>query len=360
MQPNDPNPSAINVPKKPAGEAVSPAPGIAVPMSHVVLDFGPREIGFEAPQPTFTPPPHTTITPSLVPPRGIATPATPVAAVPATPAIPPTAAYTPPSSLSRTEQIALFTKDLTDLNAKKEALRAEIATLSVEQQKEEGLLAPILKKENELQEAYEAIEQAEASATTAADKRKSEMERFEQETKRQALVSEKFAAMEKSEKIKESIAQKEAIYKSLAGEETQLKTKIHEIDVEAQRKVIHDELEGVVKTRVEAESKVEEATKEKANAERLLNETTANEKSIEESAHATAQQMSSATSLQDERTLAEARAKLEMERHHVEETRWHAEDAMAAIDAKVAEATRALEAIKAHEAELFAKLQTIK
>lgn len=368
MPPSDQNFGPINIPKKPTVPAAEPAaPTIVVPSSHVVLDFAPREIAPEPPQPAFSPLPHTTMTPSQVPPVPIAptsSAAAPLGAAPA-PSVSPSAvsapAYTPVAPpLSRAEQVAMYTKDLADLTAKKEALRAEIATLSVEQKKEEALLAPLLKKEDEANEAYEKIEKAEADAVTPAEKRKFETERFQQETKRQAFLVEKFAAMEKSEKIKETIAQKEAIYQSVVAEETQLKTRVHEVEVEAKRKAIHDELEGVVKTRVDAESKVEQVAKERATVQGLLNETIEKEKSIEENAHATAAAMSTAASLTDARSLAEARAKLEAERHQIEEARWKAEDDLMAVDAKVAEATASLEAIKAHEAELFAKLQTIK
>lgn len=400
MPPNDQNP-IFNVPKKPLAEAVpQDAPTIMVPASHVVFDFVPKEpltpppppvappiptlpptpISTPTPPTTPTPPPalsafapmsHTTMTPSLVPPPQVA-PATP-ASPPMSPVLAaldgpsssfpsalPSTTFTPTSSLSRAEQVAMFTKDLDAIKARKESMRTEIATLSVEQKKEESLLAPLFKKENDFQAEYEAIEKKEASAIIPADKRKFEQERFELETKRQALLAEKFAAMEKSEKIKESIAQKEAIYQSVVTEETQLKVHVHELEVEAERKVLHDELQGVVKSRGEAEVKLGATTKEKTNAELLLNEIIAKEKGLEESAHATGEAMSTATSLQEQRSLAETRAKLETERHLTEEARWKAEDSMSTININEAEATKALEAIKAHEAELFAKLQTIK
>jgi chromosome segregation ATPase len=369
MPPNNQTPAIPDVPKKPHADAVpQDAPAIIIPSSHVVMDHVPIETAFDAPEPIATPMAHTTMTPSTPAPSPAPLPApapipaivTPPSSVSATPVTVSPATPVPPPPLSRAEQAALLTQNIADISARKEAMRTEIASLSVEQKKEEALLAPLLKKENDIKAEHEAIEKNEASATNTADKRKFEVERFEQETKLQAFLVEKFAAMEKSEKIKESIAEKEATYQSLVSEETQLKTRVHELEVESERKVIHDELEGVVKSRGETERKLGEVTKEKVNAERLLNETTEKEKSIEESAHATREAMNAAGTLQDERTLAETRAKLEAERHRIEEERWKAEDAVAAINTKEAEATKALEDIKAHEAELFAKLQTIK
>lgn len=384
MQPDNQTPLNISVPQKPivptapTTEATSSAPPTFVPSSHIVLDSHLGEL-LDEPALKSAPIPHKVIAPSpdatavisaavQVPPLA-SQPTAPAAqsqhepipfSLPNHTSLAPSLPSSTPPPLSRAEQTALLAKDLVDLNTKKEALRAEIATISVEQKKEAVVLAPILKKISDLEEAHAALEASEANATTPAEKRKFEEERFALEGKRQAALLEKFSMMEKTETITDTVAQKEAIYQSIVEEESALKTRIHEFEVAAERKTIHDELEGVVKSRTAAEAQCEAVKKEKAAIEALLIETQAKEQSIEETEHATAAQMSTATTLKSERALADERAKLEKERHEVETARWSTEDSLAAIAVKEGEAIKALEVIKAHEAELFAKLQALK
>lgn len=258
------------------------------------------------------------------------------------------------------EQVLLLEKDIVLLDQKRESLEVETGVLSSEQKEIEDSLAPVTTEEEGLRALLKEIEAREMSATTKADKRNAEQERWEQEQKRRTVELTKLEIKERIEKILNAITGKEILHQSIVDEEALLKKKIHALEVEQKRIELNVKLRLIAQKRGEAELNLAEITKEKLRIAALLQETGVKEKTIEGSEHDTEQKMTIAQTFKEERALAEARATLEKERHGIEEARWKAEDQADALGLSALDAEKTLEDFKKQEAALVEKLKEFK
>lgn len=255
------------------------------------------------------------------------------------------------------DQIAKLESDLKDLAAKRKSIEEHTAKLFVTRRTVEDTLAPILSEAKGIAAELAKVEEAEKrSAEGGAERRGHERKRWEIVEKMRGIDERKWKVRENLDAVLADIKQEEENYKQFGDEEQSVKDRIEKLHIEAKRREFKAELDKITEERGSVESKLGELDAERSRVEQLLKDTQSKETSIESEEADTAKKLAGAKTLGEERMLADARYRLEKERHDIEEARWKTEDDIKHVRGDIGESEVKLKEIKRKEEEVKKKL----
>lgn len=349
----------IVVPKKPVAAAPAPsvlpstpAPGVATPAQVIpppapqptpqpVAVMGGQPISQAAAQPS---------TPSVVPPVSID----------ALPDITPLLGTDPKTIASIPDEIATLEAEVKKIETDRRVVEGRTAKLFQDRVAIEAELAPVLERVSAAEAALAIAEEEEHRAMSgdAEARRNAEAKRYACVEEKHAKDEEKWGMKARLEAVLAQIASEQAVYTELGKRERRIDDRIHTLEAEAERRRLSSDLAKIGAERGTAESKVNELIAERARVDLLLKELVTKEAAIESQVAATNSGKAN-RSVTEEKAIAEARYRLEKERHDVEMERWKVEDAVASLHGTVADSEHALASVRAKEAEIATKLSQL-
>lgn len=236
-----------------------------------------------------------------------------------------------------------------------------MAKLFVERSAIERELAPVMESVRAAAKALEESEAAERAALQVGGEtlRKAEEVRYARVEEKHAKDEARWAIQERLEAVLAKITAEEAAYAEEGKLERGVYDRIHALETEVERKKLSEELAKVSAERGSVESRLSELANERSRIGVLLKDLLAKEATIEQQAKAADPGDGGRRAVAQEKLIAEARYRLEKERHAIELERWKTEEALSHVHGSVTDSEKTLASMRARENLIATKLKQL-